>query len=232
MPGGEIDESSPDESSPARVDTAPVHRDRDIPDDIEPVDAPIEVTRCPGCGAEPTPESIASHRLSASGYLHDDVRLECETPECDRAWTLGVPIGEPPESVYADLVCGCGTIGTVHRVRIVSTEKIKLHLKCPRCYTFFTAHRTADDSGLALIGNPLITGSMDGATPYGYDADAVPETGAQIGVNTDETLPREDPDHAVVRAEPPRADRHASVSVIEKPGGEDDMVEPRDDSVE
>lgn len=46
--------------------------------------------------------------------------------------------------------------------------EFKLHLKCPNCYHFKKVTRHADDSGIALIGDPRTTGSLDDADAMGY----------------------------------------------------------------
>lgn len=128
-----------------------------------------EDSNCPACGSSPTDESIVEHRLAATGYLHDDIRLECS--ECGERWTCGVPIGEEPE-FGDDLWCdSCdNSIMLVHRVRFLSHgERVELQLKCPResCRYYDEVEREADD-GVALVGYPQLIGSMDGAEPFGY----------------------------------------------------------------
>lgn len=187
----------------------PVHRDHAIPTDIEPADVPIEETRCPNCGHPPTPAAIASHRLSQNGYLHDDVRLECTQDDCTHAWTLGIPIGTPDTAFYHDLLCSCGEFALIHRIQLVSESTIKLHLKCPHCYTFFQAKRRLTNDDIALVGYPHITGTTEGATPYGYTTDDDDPILMQdrIGVDTDHVLPQDDDHHGVIQAEPATTDQ-------------------------
>lgn len=125
-------------------------------------------TNCPNCGSSPTHESIVAHRLEATGYQHDDIRLECG--DCGSRWTCGVPIGKELE--YGDdLWCDAcdDSVMFVHRVRIRSGgDEVSVHMKCPNCYYFDTVLRETDDGGVALMGYPDITGSFEGADPYGY----------------------------------------------------------------
>lgn len=141
---------------------------------------------CPECGGQPAQdldELRVQHNLSAMGYLHDDQMLECG--DCENAWTHGVPIGTYGAD---DLECdSCRhdpnldepQYYRVHRVvpsrqaTPGSAGRITLHLKCPRCYLFKKVERQMDNRGVALVGFPEITGSMDGADPYGW-AEAPP----------------------------------------------------------
>lgn len=125
---------------------------------------------CPYCRSEPTDDSVVKHQLSAMGYLHDDVRLECS--ECGERWTLGIPIGE---GGYEDMWCqSCDSayFGT-HRVewmRDAGKIVFRLHLKCPNCYHFKRVMRDPDDQHIALVGKPTLTGAQDGQTlPDGYE---------------------------------------------------------------
>ena len=58
----------------------------------------------------------------------------------------------------------------VHRVEVLSTDRIKLHLKCPNadCHTFTMCKRDPDEHGVVLLGYPQITGDTTAASPYGY----------------------------------------------------------------
>lgn len=140
-------------------------------DDItnyDPVELPVD-SSCPVCGHEATDDSIVEHRLSANGYMHDDIRLECTNEDCDNRWTLGVPLGDFDGGT--DLWCkSCDeTRYLIHRVRLVSDEMIELHLKCPHCNHFpIPPPRRELHDDIALVGYPIITGSTDGAEPYGY----------------------------------------------------------------
>lgn len=137
-----------------------------IEDDLEEQPVPDE-SRCPKCGGEPLADEVV-HNLSAIGYQHDDIQQVCE--DCGHQWANGRPIGEfdRPE-LAADLWCDSCDDGwmLVHRVARKSTHTV-LHLKCPECYHFDRARRTPDDSGVALVGYPQITGATDGCQPYGY----------------------------------------------------------------
>jgi len=123
-----------------------------------------EESHCPECGASPTEDSVVQHRLAAVGYLHDDVKLQCS--ECEASWLLGIPIGE---GGYDDLWCpSCDdSYAFVHRVEHLAdrdTEKYRLHLKCPNCFTFRKVTREPDENGLALVGYPCLTGKSDSRT--------------------------------------------------------------------
>lgn len=145
-------------------------------DDLSPAEVPQ--SWCPECGEEATEESVREHDLSAMGYLHDDVKLECSN---GHRWTLGVPIGDPPEA--EDMVCdSCGETMAVHRVIVKRANlqalidrngpaRVGLHLKCPACNYFTTTQRRSDARGTVLIGNPETTGQVDGAETEGYPDD-------------------------------------------------------------
>lgn len=129
-----------------------------------------EESHCPRCGAEPTDESVVGHRLSATGYTHDDIKLRCS--ECEASWKLGIPIGE---GGFDDLWCeSCDkTYKLVHRTRHWfdgdGRMKVRLHLKCPICYYFDKVDRQPDDENITLVGYPPITGHQDSdVTPDGY----------------------------------------------------------------
>lgn len=131
---------------------------------------------CPECGGEPvkTAEELrVEHRLGAMGYLHDDQVFECS--DCAHEWTHGVPQGAFEGG--GDLRChSCrhdpGLEGDqfyrVHRVVSEQGDQVLLHLKCPRCYLFSKTKREQDNGGVALVGYPDITGSTEGADPYGW----------------------------------------------------------------
>lgn len=129
---------------------------------------------CPYCGGEPTDESARRHDLSAIGYLHDDVHLQCE--DCDSEWAVGIPIGEIDDEYAADLFCdSCESrYMRVHRVAPrwrrddESDRKVLLHLKCPNCYYFDKVVRDCGPQGISLVGYPDITGSREDADEYGW----------------------------------------------------------------
>jgi rubredoxin len=75
-------------------------------------------TTCPYCGAEPTGDSKVKHQLSAVGYLHDDIHLECS--ECDEKWACGVPIGQVDDGYNEDLYCDSCTdrYMQIHRLQV------------------------------------------------------------------------------------------------------------------
>lgn len=135
-------------------------------DRLGPEPAPEDVG-CPGCGARPTAESIAQHRLSANGYLHDDVQYECS--ECDRSWVHGIPIGEGGADDLWCMVCD-NAWKFIHRVDVSRSGKdsVLLHVKCPNCYHFDKITRRPGRNGVALVGYPPITGATDTAQDYGY----------------------------------------------------------------
>lgn len=131
---------------------------------------------CPYCGGDPTEESEAQHRLSALGYIHDDVHIECS--DCGRKWVHGVPIGEFEGERAEELWCKVcrESYRRVHRVNVGGTNddgsvNIVLHLKCPNCYHFERKSRTTDTDGMHLVGYPDITGSTEMAKPIGYEDD-------------------------------------------------------------
>lgn len=131
-----------------------------------------ENASCPECGAGATHETIVKHRLSKTGYYHDDIDLECE--ECETEWTLGVPIGEADE-FKDDLWCdSCDeSYFLVHRVvprEINSSFPIPMcfHLKCPNCFNFEKIYRTTDANGDTLVGYPQITGVLNADDPLGF----------------------------------------------------------------
>lgn len=140
-------------------------------DEKQPV--PDETT-CPYCGANVDGEQVVKHRLSAMGYMHDDIEMECD--ECGSSWPHGVPVGEFEGEEAEDLFCSSceQRFMRVHRVAprwTAETEaqrKVILHLKCPNCYYFDKVQREAGPGGRCLIGYPDITGSTDGAEPEGY----------------------------------------------------------------
>lgn len=144
-----------------------IDSDTDPEQDLD--EQPLQPTRCPDCGGEPAPE--VTHRLSATGYLHDDQTRICE--DCGHQWDCGVPIGEFDRPELAEsLQCGCGGWRLVHRAAITGGGNITLHLKCPKCYSFVTEKRNVDSSGVALVGYPQTSGQTEGCTPYGWEDDA------------------------------------------------------------
>lgn len=144
-------------------------------DELEEQPIPAD-TRCPECGGEPLPDRV-THNLSAIGYTHDDIQNVCA--DCGGEWTCGVPIGEfdRPE-MEDDLWCdACDDSWVlIHRVAPKSTY-IVLHTKCPNpdCNDFDRIRRKPDDSGVALVGYPQITGSTEGCKPYGWVDDGEDE---------------------------------------------------------
>lgn len=144
--------------------------------DIPEQDFPSE-SKCPECGGEPTAESIAEHRLSALGYLHDDRKPQCE--DCGNEWLVGIPVGDGPENhkLWCD---SCDDEWMfVHRIRIKdihSWVELQLHLKCPNCYYFKMTdfYQVDDDRNVALTAYPPITGSVDDADEFGWKKGNVP----------------------------------------------------------
>lgn len=142
-------------------------RDVDF-DEVAPV--PDDAT-CPYCGGDAEAVDPVAHRLSAIGYTHDDVEMECA--DCESTWPLGIPIGEFEGEEAEDLFCSSceKRFMRVHRVvpRWRSEDKVMLHLKCPNCYYFDKQQRVAGDGGKVLVGYPDITGSVaNAAEPEGY----------------------------------------------------------------
>lgn len=163
--------------------------------DLEPQPVPDVPIFCPECGGEPVKQSgelLVEHRLGNMGYLHDDQNPECS--ECGNTWAHGVPVGEYEWADSDDLRChSCrhdpdledDQFYRVHRV-VMSRKaspggpgRVTLHLKCPRCYLFSKAEREQDHRGVALVGFPDITGSVDheDVKPYGYEAERAEQGG-------------------------------------------------------
>lgn len=145
------------------------------PDDAERQPVPDE-SMCPYCGGEPTDESARDHQLSAIGYMHDDIRMECA--DCDTQWTCGVPIGEVDDGRAEDLFCDSCTqrYMRIHRVAPdwnarENRKRVLLHLKCPNCFYFDKAVRDCGPKGISLVGYPDITGSTEDADAYGWPED-------------------------------------------------------------
>lgn len=130
--------------------------------DVSPADVP-ENSSCPVCGSEPTDESVANHRLSDMGYLHDDVNLQCSN--CDNDWTLGIPLGEFNGGNYLWCDSCDDSQYLVHRVDF---KDERIHLKCPNCFHFENIEVDPDERGINLIGYPQITGATDNSEAYGY----------------------------------------------------------------
>lgn len=152
--------------------------DRDVPLDYQPV--PSE-SSCPYCGGDPTDRTERHHSLSALGYLHDDVQMECA--DCGRTWPCGVPVGEYDGPGAEELFCdSCEQrYMRVHRVNCDPRDRRDyyiIHLKCPNpeCYYFDKIQREPDGGGTALLGYPDITGSVENAKPYGYQGDGPAES--------------------------------------------------------
>lgn len=127
-----------------------------------------DAVACPECGADPVPDP--EHRLSALGYLHDDIVYECSDPDCGAEWTHGVPAGDYDDEpdLADDLECGsCGEWALVHRIEPESGAAT-LHLKCPECYHFWTVRRETGAGEKILVGYPQLTGQTKGAQPDGY----------------------------------------------------------------
>lgn len=143
--------------------------------DLEKQAVPSD-SMCPYCGGTPTDESVIEHRLSANGYLHDDIHMQCQ--DCSNEWPCGVPIGEIDDDYSADLYCdSCEKrYMRIHRVAPDwgapgGRERVLLHLKCPNCFFFDKVIRDCGDRGVALVGYPDITGSRENAKPYGWSGD-------------------------------------------------------------
>lgn len=133
-------------------------------------------SKCPDCGGDPTNESVAEHRLSNMGYLHDDVELECE--DCDITWSVGIPIGDSPDN--EELKCrSCNDEWMlIHRFKVYTEQEdtfVKMHLKCPNCYHFdITEPRQVDENDLVLTGYPQITGDVKDAEEWGWSLGDAP----------------------------------------------------------
>lgn len=130
-------------------------------------------TTCPYCGADVHDDNVVKHRLSAMGYIHDDIEMECD--ECGQTWPLGVPVGEFEGDEAEKLFCSSceSRFMRIHRVAPrwnsdPDNRKVMLHLKCPNCYYFEKQQRDVGPNGRSLVGYPDITGSTDGASPEGY----------------------------------------------------------------
>lgn len=133
-------------------------------------------TSCPYCGGTPTDASAQNHHLSAMGYLHDDIQMECA--ECDSTWACGVPVGEFEDERAQELWCdSCEQrLMRVHRIHpdwdsTSDRRVIRIHLKCPNCFYFTKLARQCGPRGISLMGYPDITGSTDGADAFGWPDD-------------------------------------------------------------
>lgn len=163
-----------------------------------------EDTTCPYCGADPTEETQAEHKLSNIGYLHDDIVLECSNDACGEEWTCGVPIGSPEDDTESDLWCdSCEKrFGRIHRVAPTEADrgKIRLHVKCPNpeCRYFWRVKREYGPQQVALVGYPDITGQTDGdVAAYGYPEDATDHTDADQDEHPDNYPPECDLDGCI-----------------------------------
>lgn len=142
-------------------------------DDLNAQPVP-DVSTCPYCGGDATEDSVVKHRLSAMGYKHDDIELECDG--CGQTWPHGVPIGEYDGKRAEELFCGAceERYMLVHRVEPSWSKadtgdwEVLVHLKCPNCYYFKKIARECGPRGVALMGYPQITGDTEGAEPDGY----------------------------------------------------------------
>lgn len=130
-------------------------------------------TMCPYCGGKPTDASARDHQLSAVGYLHDDIQLTCR--DCDSEWACGMPIGELDHPMAEDLYCDSCTdrFMRVHRVAPdwgcpENRQRVLIHAKCPNCFYFDKFVRECGPRGIALMGYPDITGSLENASEYGW----------------------------------------------------------------
>ena len=159
---------------PTEPDAIDLHADyvrdrREADPDLEHQSVAIEDVRCPDCGAEVSDDSITRHRLSNVGYLHDDVEVTCSV--CEHSWPHGEPVGgDIDDPADSELYCSAcrGSLMRVHRVTLCGPDTVGLHLKCPACHFFDTTERELDPDNVALVGYPDITGSTDGADPYGW----------------------------------------------------------------
>lgn len=136
---------------------------------------------CPHCGGRPVygpdEQAAVQHRLSATGYLHDDLKFRCS--ECGEHWAHGMPVGEYDVADHVDqLTChscrhdpACEH-DQYYRVKGVLLTRlpspggpgqVKLVLKCPRCKLHSTVKRHLTDQdgtpGL-LVGYPDVTGAV------------------------------------------------------------------------
>lgn len=120
---------------------------------------------CPGCGADPTPDSIVRQRLSALGYAHRDTKLRCD--ECETRWVVGEPRGEP--DALSEWTCdGCGGELLPHFVFVAVHEReLQIRPKCRDCFWVpdDRIEISLDGHGESLhglLGLPQVTGAMDG----------------------------------------------------------------------
>lgn len=113
-----------------------------------------DATACPACGGPPA--DAPEHRLSALGYLHDDICYTCD--DCGEEWTHGVPIGTTDAG---DLRCAqCDALGLVHRIHF---DDGRFDVKCPECYYHWTPDRP--DAPKVNVEDPRTTGATDSARP-------------------------------------------------------------------
>lgn len=121
-----------------------------------------EGVHCPKCGGDPY--DSANHKLSATGYLHDDIVLVCS--ECAHSWTHGVPIGES-HALADDLACpSCDyEYGLPHKPNLDTNDdgEFFTSMKCPDCNKVWGITREVDENGNACFGYPSITGNIKDA---------------------------------------------------------------------
>lgn len=136
--------------------------------------------RCPDSDCEEWGRVVDAHAesidVSAMRFDH-----KCGDEDC-RYFAQASEITIPCES------CECREMWT-HRVRTASNTTLTLTLACSRgdhepTPTWVVERRT-DGNGIALVGNPAITGDVAGADPYGYQTAPGPSETDQ-GVGTKE----------------------------------------------
>ena len=136
------------------------------------------------------------------GEFDDGEDLRCPDPDCDE-WGRVVDVDADSVSVEAmrfdhkcpecyyfaqghEIARECDSCERremwTHRVRTASTTPIELVLACPEHGQEWTVERTTDGNGIALVGNPEITGDVGGCDPYGYQtAPGSSETNQGVG---------------------------------------------------
>ena len=109
--------------------------------------------------------------VDADSVSVEAMRFDHKCPEC-------YYFEQSSEISIACDSCERGEMWT-HRVRTASTTPIELVLACPEHGQEWSVERRTDGDGIALVGNPAITGDAEGCDPYGYQTAPGQGTDAQ-----------------------------------------------------
>lgn len=113
---------------------------------------------CINCDASLDEGFERTGNLSALGYLHEDVWVDC--PECGKSHVFGIPengdVTEPPECP----VCG-GRRYPYKCNRDGDPGLRNVHWKCEDCYYFETKEPTRRDGSVTYFGVHHLEGSWD-----------------------------------------------------------------------